>query len=86
LAELGHAVDVLHCCVQYPPLHAVPLVVVCSVVQMPEAHSEFAVQADPTASIGLTQLPVLVLHERVEPQLQPWRQSGRHAFAVVEQM
>src|ERR1043165_502678 len=86
LADVAQTVVASHCCVQYPPAQAVPLVVLCSVVQMPELQSVLATQGFPIGSIFPTQLPVFASQLRLVPQLQPWRQSGRHTFALVEPM
>jgi hypothetical protein len=68
--------------VQYPPLHAEPPLVLCASVHSAEAQSPFAAHAAP---IGLpTQLPVAASQVSVEPQLKPWRQSGRQILADAE--
>ena len=84
VADEGHGVVALHSAVQYPPLHALPELVLCEGVQTAEAQSPFAVQAAPIASILPTQLPVAPSQLSAEPQLKPWRQSGRQILADVE--
>jgi hypothetical protein len=84
-AGAGHGADALHSVVQYPPLHAVPELVLCAGLQSPVPQSAFATQGPPTSSILPTQLPVATSQVRAVPQLQPCRQSGRHTFAELEQ-
>jgi len=83
-AEDGQGARVLQSAVQYPPLHAVPPLVLCESVQSAEAQSPFAAHAAPIGSILPTQLPVAPSQVSVEPQLKPWRQSGRQILADAE--
>ena len=83
-ADDGQGVDVLQSAVQYPPLHALPVLVLCDSVHSAEAQSPFAVQAAPIGSILPTQLPVAPSQLSAEPQLKPWRQSGRQILADAE--
>jgi hypothetical protein len=85
VAEDGQGVAALQSAVQYPPLHAVPALVVCERVHRAEAQSMSAVHAAPIASILPTQLPVAASQVSLEPQLNPWRQSGRQILADAEQ-
>ena len=84
VADEGHGVVALHSAVQYPPLHALPELVLCEGVHTAEAQSPFAAHAAPIGSILPTQLPVAPSQVSVEPQLKPWRQSGRQILADAE--
>ncbi|HEX7451253.1 MAG TPA: hypothetical protein VF294_03170, partial [Polyangiaceae bacterium] len=83
-AEDGQGVEALQSAVQYPPLHAVPALVLCEGVHSAEAQSPFAAHAAPIWSILPTQLPVAPSQVSAEPQLKPWRQSGRQILADAE--
>jgi hypothetical protein len=80
-AGAGQGVDGPQSAVQYPPLHAVPVLVACAAVQSPEAQSVFPVHASPSGSSLPPHAPVAALHVKVVPQLHPWRQSGRQTVA-----
>jgi hypothetical protein len=55
-------------------------------VQRPDAQSTFSEQPAPIGRALPTQLPLLASQLRLVPQLKPWRQSGKHDLAVLEQM
>jgi hypothetical protein len=83
-AEDAQGVDALQSAVQYPPLHTVPALVLCEGVHSAEAQSSFAAHAAPIGSILPTQLPVASSQVSAEPQLKPWRQSGRQILVEAE--
>jgi len=62
----------------------VPALVLCEGVHSAEAQSSFAAHAAPIGSILPTQLPVAPSQMSAEPQLKPWRQSGRQILADAE--
>ena len=80
----GQGVVALQSAVQYPSLHAVPALVLCEGVHSAEAQSPFVAHAAPIGSVLPTQLPVVPSQVSAEPQLKPWRQSGRQILAAAE--
>jgi hypothetical protein len=74
-----------HACVQYPACHCLPEAAGCSGLHTPDLHSALRVQAAPMARVPATQAPVALSQPRLVPQLNPSRQSGRHAPTAFEQ-